>query len=322
MNWFKSSARRASRAPGVPQARHVTERAVAPYLRADLTSLHETMLELNHRLSHVEAQTADHAAHIGDMQRHLPAVLNAISSINGTTRLVRRELADARRELTEAEELRDGIVPHIESIRWLLQRVETIRAEVLHELRYGRATDAGQPEGPDVEVVDPARLDVADVRLNLGCGHLPIEGFVNVDMRKLPGVDVVAPVDALPVEPGTVAEIFSAHVLEHFPQVELQRRLLPYWTGLLRPGGTFRAVVPDVVAMSEQLHAGDISFEEFRAVVYGGQEYEGDFHFTAFTPDSLRELLEAAGLDSVTLIERGRKNADCLELEMSARRPA
>ena len=61
--------------------------------------------------------------------------------------------------------------------------------------------------------------------------------YVNIDMRELPGVDVVAPIDQLPFDDGTVAEIHSAHVLEHFPQEDLQRRLLPYWRDKLRPGG-------------------------------------------------------------------------------------
>ena len=36
-------------------------------------------------------------------------------------------------------------------------------------------------------------------------------------------------------------------------------------------------------------------FEDFREVLYGAQEYEGDAHFTGFTPDSFCELLREAG---------------------------
>ena len=35
-----------------------------------------------------------------------------------------------------------------------------------------------------------------------------------------------------------------------------------------------------------------IDFEALRLVAYGGQEYEGDFHFTAFTTESLGELMD------------------------------
>ena len=46
-------------------------------------------------------------------------------------------------------------------------------------------------------------------------------------MRDLPGVDVVAKAGDLPFEPGSVDEIYSAHLLEHFPQEAMRRRLLP-----------------------------------------------------------------------------------------------
>jgi predicted SAM-dependent methyltransferase len=141
-------------------------------------------------------------------------------------------------------------------------------------------------------------------------------------MRRLPGVDVVAPLDRLPYEPESVDEIFSAHVLEHFPQAALERQLLPYWLSMLAPGGVFRGVVPDVDAMIDQYRDGSISFEELRQVVYGGQEYEGDFHNTAFTPESLSALLTDAGFVDVELVERGRVNGACLEFELTARRPS
>jgi hypothetical protein len=73
--------------------------------------------------------------------------------------------------------------------------------------------------------------------------------------------------------------------------------------------------------MIDQYKAGEISFENLRQVTYGGQEYEGDFHFTAFTPDSLRDLLIATGFDRVELLERARPNGDCLEFELLAHRP-
>ena len=199
---------------------------------------------------------------LDDVERHQGPVLNAISSTNGTTRLLRRELESLRElaadqtqaierltettaQATRLTDLETAVTDHATTQRWLIDRVETIRSEMLFELRYGRATGDPDDHQPDIEVVNPAALSVdgGDIRLNLGCGHIHLDGYANVDMRRLPGVDVVAPVDAVPVAPGTVAEIFSAHVLEHFPEEQLSRTLLPYWRSLLRPGGVFRAVV-------------------------------------------------------------------------------
>ena len=58
------------------------------------------------------------------------------------------------------------------------------------------------------------------LRLNLGCGRSPLEGWVNVDVVALPGIDVVADLDAcrttpLPFADGTVSQFHMSHVLEH-----------------------------------------------------------------------------------------------------------
>ena len=160
------------------------------------------------------------------------------------------------------------------------------------------------------------------LKLNLGCGHIPLEGYVNVDRRELPGVDVVADVGDLPFEEGGVHEISSAHLLEHFPQEMLRRRLLPVWRALLIPGGIFRAVVPDGEAMLAGVAGGNYSFGDFREVLFGAQDYDGDFHFNLFTPDSLSGLLEEAGFKDVHVDARARRNGKCFEFEVSAVKPS
>jgi hypothetical protein len=57
-------------------------------------------------------------------------------------------------------------------------------------------------------------------------------------------------------------------------------------------------------------------------VTFGGQEYEGDFHFTMFTPSSLTTLVTRAGFADVTVVDRARPNGDCLEFELVATRTA
>jgi SAM-dependent methyltransferase len=406
MAGLRSAIRRITMLRGVPQARHVTERVVAPYLRHDLHSLHLDHVALVQRIENLERAAGESAADaarlrahissvahtIDQIERHQPAVLNAIASVNGTVRILRRELEavaqiagasdetgalmsssrelqETTRRLTlELERIRQRtddahaaiadvynhirriqqetatgdanvlaeVRPHLDTLSWLVGRVEVVRAEVMNELRYGGGADAGADAGRgrgarpgDVgsqppKVVNAAAMSPADgdLRVNLGAGHIPLDGFVNVDIREIPGIDVVASVDDLPFEDGSVAEIFSAHTLEHFPEEELRRRLLPYWTRLLRPGGTFRAVVPDMEAMTKAYSTGTMPFDTLRSVAYGGQEYAGDFHFTGFTPESLSALLEGGGLVDATIVARARENGDSLECEVKATRPS
>lgn len=273
---------------------------------------------------------------VNALENHLPNLLNTIASGHGAQRQARRELDAVQRGLQEQinsvwAQMAAG--PEA-SIAELWDRLEVVRKELLFELRYRADADlagpgtelpsGGDQHRPAARTVDEdrvKRLTSSGLRLNLGCGHLPSDDHVNVDMRELPGVDVVAAIDDLPFEDGSVEEIFSSHVLEHFPVEQLRRKMLPYWITKLAPGGTFRAVVPDAAAMIRRHRAGEIPFDQFREVFFGGQEYEGDFHFNMFTTESLSEILIAAGLSGPLIEAEDRRNGMCFEFQISATKP-
>ena len=52
--------------------------------------------------------------------------------------------------------------------------------------------------------------------LNLGSGNEPRAGAVNVDLRRAPGVNVVADARSLPFPDGVFLEIHASSLLEHF----------------------------------------------------------------------------------------------------------
>ncbi|MEE9181261.1 MAG: methyltransferase domain-containing protein [candidate division NC10 bacterium] len=54
-------------------------------------------------------------------------------------------------------------------------------------------------------------------KLNLGCGRLPLEGFVNVDSR---GGDLLAVASRLPFRERSFEYILAAHILEHVPDLD------------------------------------------------------------------------------------------------------
>lgn len=216
---------------------------------------------------------------------------------------------------------------HNQTMDYLLGRMEFVRREMLYELQYG--PPRGQPFGESTKaapaIVSTDKVSAAlrkGLRLNMGCGHIPIEGYINVDRRELPGVDIVAEIDDVPLEPDSVAEIYSAHLLEHFPQEELVRNILPYWRSLMRPGAMIVAVVPDGEKMMRSWVQGDYPFRSFREVLFGAQDYQGDFHFNMFTPDSLSQIFRDQGFVDVKIREAGRRNGECFEFEIEARKPA
>ena len=300
--------------PHVPQARHLAERAVAPYLRADvhdlagnLQTVHENV---NSRLVQVESRLDRAVTHVSDIG----------ATASASNRLLRREQVHAEGKVADALAQVAVLAERIDALTAgfieMNARLDYARRELMLELRYGGPRSAASARSS--EIINEAVLEGYEGvrRVNLGCGHIPLEGFINVDMRALPGVDVVTTVDELPFEKGSLDELFSAHVLEHFPEDELRMKLLPYWISLLKPGGIFRAVVPDHEAMIDRCAKGEMSFEDFRRVTVGDQEYEGNFHYNVFTPKSLSVLLERVGLSAVTVVAAGRVNGLCLEFEI------
>ena len=271
---------------------------------------------------------------IGRPVRIAVALIRLPTQINGYLELNKRHASDydnlvksvpvALRKITrEMSEIREQLANEANTVAYLLGRVEFVRRELMFEMRYGAKTPTtdSQRIKSQVEILNPEKLAAArnqKLRLNLGCGHIPLEGYINIDRRALPGVDIVAEVDELPLEPGEVDEIFSAHLLVHFPQEQLRRELLPYWVGLLKTGGVFGAVVPDAESMIKGYAEGSYPYSALREVTFGGQDYDGDFHFNMFAIEQVEDLMMEAGLANIVWKSKGRKNGACYEMEFMA----
>lgn len=82
--------------------------------------------------------------------------------------------------------------------------------------------------------------------LNAGCGPQIAFGFVNLDYRWVPGVDIVWDLDRpLPFPPARFRGIFAEHCLEHFDMPSLME-ILREFHRVLQPGGRVRIVVPSL----------------------------------------------------------------------------
>jgi predicted SAM-dependent methyltransferase len=149
------------------------------------------------------------------------------------------------------------------------------------------------------------------MKLNLGCGNDIKKDFVNVDNRDIPGVNVKHDLSQpLPFEDNTVDYINAQDVLEHFPFRETDSRLLD-WKRVLKPLGKMRIQVPNIEAALSVLQRNerhpkyhnnyDAAFEYFRALIFGGQDFPGNFHYTCFTPAILTKQLLNVGFTTVTI---------------------
>lgn len=153
--------------------------------------------------------------------------------------------------------------------------------------------------------------------VDLGCGQNKLktdEGdVIGVDIRELPGVDYRADLHCLPFATGEFDIVFSSHTLEHFSREETDR-VLDEWIRVLKPGGEFRIVVPNIAWVANQLvdlvqpddlqnptQTGFTLEGDILNVLYGSQEYEQNFHKNGFWPERLKALLSKRGFTRIEI---------------------
>jgi len=139
---------------------------------------------------------------------------------------------------------------------------------------------------------------IEPLRLNLGCGQDIRPGYVNIDSHQFSGVDVVTDVSRLGYPDNSADEILASDIIEHFPGQQTEA-ILKEWLRVLKPGGLFTIQCPDVRVLAEALLSGQITTQEFSRRIYGGQDYEGNFHYAGFDMEGMMRLLADLGMDVV-----------------------
>ncbi len=113
------------------------------------------------------------------------------------------------------------------------------------------------------------------LKLNLGSSSRPIEGFLNVDILPLPGVDIVCDLEQpLPFEDNSVTQICGNHIVEHM------KNLVPLMKELYRiceDGATLQFRIPYYTsesAFKDPTHVRFIGEKTFSYFSRKAQKYE------------------------------------------------
>jgi len=165
------------------------------------------------------------------------------------------------------------------------------------------------------------------MKLNLGCGQDYREGYVNVDIY--PQNDYHFDLNELPWpwHAGAAEEILMLDFLEHFPYAKTDLILQEVWR-VLEVGGFVDIQVPDfyhcAMAACCQYSMYKCNFcgghvyssgcadchktrhEIAQAAIhrlYGGQDIEGNWHYTAFTQETLERKLSDVGFGKFEHLE-------------------
>jgi predicted SAM-dependent methyltransferase len=142
--------------------------------------------------------------------------------------------------------------------------------------------------------------------LNWGCGEHPEPGWLNSDIKDVPGIDVVADVRAgLPLETGSIDYITSIHALPELPYPDLVPALQELHR-VLKPGGVLRLALPDLdrgIAAyqngeADYFHVPDDDARSIGAKFVTQMIWYG-YSRSLFTHDFVKELLERAGFSRV-----------------------
>jgi predicted SAM-dependent methyltransferase len=150
--------------------------------------------------------------------------------------------------------------------------------------------------------------------LNVGSGDriytfYPHRGYrcINLDFRALKGkTTIAADVRKLPFTDQTFDYILASDIIEHFPISETQD-VLKEWIRVLKPGciiefrlPNMEAIVEDYVKRkNEKRKDGSPIAGYFSWLLFGGQDYPGNFHYVGFDRKSFKYECTRSGLNEV-----------------------
>ncbi len=152
-------------------------------------------------------------------------------------------------------------------------------------------------------------------KLNIGSNDFRYPGFLNVDVRDVPGVDIVDDVRFLTkIEDGSCEHIIAEAVLEHFSP-DRTENLIKLWASKLKPGGILEIMVPDGEMLMDKYYEDKKKFGQRKAWdewshdswgnlgylrQWHGEDAETYGHHTLFCRAQLEEQMANAGLIDIT----------------------
>lgn len=142
-------------------------------------------------------------------------------------------------------------------------------------------------------------------KLNYGCGHLPQRGYVNVDLRWTPTIDLLADLTWCAKHlRGCCSEVYLSHVLEHYsyPGKDMRERedsvlgALLMIHDLLEPGGLVRIAVPNFAILAKLYCEDKLSlYPRLSGRLCGEQQYPQNLHRCVFDRTFLEFCLTETG---------------------------
>jgi predicted SAM-dependent methyltransferase len=148
--------------------------------------------------------------------------------------------------------------------------------------------------------------------LNVGCGDRTFDEYpaghkcVNYDERAgLKRVDEVGDVRDLSRFPDEHFDyILASDIIEHFPIAETNK-ILTEWKRVLKIGGVIEFKLPDLKAICSAYVSGRHDAKLTSWLLYGAQDYPGNFHKVGFDRKWFSTVLKVAGFEPLGVKDSG-----------------
>jgi predicted SAM-dependent methyltransferase len=133
-------------------------------------------------------------------------------------------------------------------------------------------------------------VPMKDIKLNLGCRDILIDGFLNVDLYPPEGYEdkiIKMDIRKLDFPDNSVDEIYALHLIEHFNFREAVE-VLKEWKRVLKPGGRLYIETPDLYATCKRFVESDYNGQvRLYGQLFAKPWVPGDAHYFLYTETQL-----------------------------------
>lgn len=147
--------------------------------------------------------------------------------------------------------------------------------------------------------------------LNIGAGSRTYKTYptnnyecINFDERVLENIDEIGDVrDLSRFKDEEFDFILASDIIEHFPIAETNK-ILTEWVRVLKSNCLIEFRLPNLPAILVE-YANKRNARHTSWLLYGGQDYPGNFHYVCYDRNLLKEECNKVGLQEITYSEEG-----------------
>lgn len=135
--------------------------------------------------------------------------------------------------------------------------------------------------------------------VHLGCGDINFPNFINIDLLPLKHVHYLHGIENLEMfKDDELDLIYTSHCLEHISYTAIESTLEGYYSKL-KSGGILRISVPDFDVILKAYQESNRDLAKLLVVLYGGHDYDYNYHYMAFNRTYLENLLKKVGFREI-----------------------